>query len=56
MRFVHFAVDITVFASDSDINNVHAAVNLELVGVDNWCKTVRLSLDVSKTFFIYDKY
>ena len=35
MRDVHFADDTTVFASDSDINNVHS-VNTELVGVDNW--------------------
>ena len=35
MRFVHFAVGTTVFASDSDINNVHDSVNRELVGVDN---------------------
>ena len=35
MRFVHFADDTTVFASDNDINNVHATVNSELVGVDN---------------------
>ena len=27
MLFVHFAEDTTVFASDSDINNVHATVN-----------------------------
>ena len=27
MRFGHFADDTTVFASDSDINNVHATVN-----------------------------
>ena len=30
MRFVHFADDTTVFASDSDINNVHDTVNREL--------------------------
>ena len=36
MRFVHFADVTTVFASDSDINDVHATVNRELVGVDNW--------------------
>ena len=35
MRFVHFADDTTVFKSDSDINNVHATANKELVGVDN---------------------
>ena len=49
MRLVHFADDTTVFASDSDIKNVHASVNRELVGVDNWLKTNKLSLKVSKT-------
>ena len=38
MRFVHFAEDTTVFASDSDINNVLATVNMELVGVDSCLK------------------
>ena len=33
MRFVHFADDTTAFSSDSDINNVHATMNRELVGV-----------------------
>ena len=47
MRFIHFVDDTTVFASDSDINDVHATVNRELVGVDNWLKTNRLSLNVS---------
>ena len=49
MRFVHFADDKTVFTSDSEINNVHATVNRELVGVDNWLKTNILSLYVCKT-------
>ena len=44
MRFVHFADDTTVFASDSEINNVHATVNRELVGVDNWLKANRDSI------------
>ena len=35
MRFVHFAFDPRVVASDSDINNVLARVNRELVGVNN---------------------
>ena len=39
MRFVHFADDTTVFASDSDINDVHATVNRELIVIDNWLKT-----------------
>ena len=56
MRFVHFADDTTVFASDSDINNVHATVNIELVGVDNWFKTNKLSLNVSKTSYMIISY
>ena len=52
MRFVHFADDTTAFASDSDINNVHATVNRELVGVDNLPKTNRVSLNVWKTSYI----
>ena len=36
MHFAHFADDTTVFASNSDINNVHATENREPVGVDNW--------------------
>ena len=35
MSFVHFSNDTIVCASDSDINNVPATVNRELVGVDN---------------------
>ena len=52
MRFVYFANDTTVFASDSDINNVHATVNRELVDVDNRLKANRLSLNVSKTSYM----
>ena len=52
MRFVHFADDTTFFVSDSDINNVHTTVNRELVGVDNWLKANRLSLNVSKTSYM----
>ena len=52
LRFVHFADDTTVFGFDSDINNVHASVHRELVGVDNWLKTNRLSMNVSKTLYM----
>ena len=48
MRFVHFPDDTTVFASYSDIINVDATVNRELVGVDNWLKANRLSLNSVK--------
>ena len=50
MRFVHFSDDTTVFASDSDITNVHAIVNRELEG--NWRKTNRLSMNVSKISYM----
>ena len=50
--FVHFADDTTVFASDNDINNDHATLNRELVGVDNWLKDNILSLNVSKTSYM----
>ena len=52
MRFDHFADDTTVFASDSDVNNAHATVNRELVGVDNWLKVNRLSLNISITSYM----
>ena len=52
MRFAHFPDDTTVFAPDSDINTVHATVNRELVGVDDWLKTNRLSLNDSKTSYM----
>ena len=50
--FCSFANDTTVFASSSDIINVHATVNRELVGVDNWLKANRLSLNISKTSYM----
>ena len=52
MRFVHFADDMTVFASKTGIKNVHANVNREPVAVDNWLKANILSLNVSKTSYI----
>ena len=52
MSFAHFADDTTVFASDSDINNFHASVNMELVDVDNWLKANGLSLNVRKVSYM----
>ena len=49
---VHLSADAIVFASDSNINNVHATVNRELVGVDKWLMANRLSLYISKTPYI----
>ena len=40
-----------LFASDSDINNVHATMNMELI-VDNLLKAKKLSLNVSKTSYM----
>ena len=45
-------ISLTVFASESDINNAHATVNWKLVGVDNWLKANRLSLNVSKISYL----
>ena len=56
LRFVQFVDDTTVFASGSDINGVHASVKRELVGVDNWLKSNRLSLNVSKTSYTIISY
>ena len=50
-HFIHFVDDSTVFASDSDMNNVHATLNRELIGVDNWLKANRLSTNVRKTSY-----
>ena len=52
VRFVNFDDDTTVFASGSGINNVHASVNWELVGVDNGHKANILSLNFSKTSYM----
>ena len=52
MHFVQFLDDTSDCASDSDLNNVHATVNRELVEVDNKLKANRLSLNVSRTSFM----
>ena len=39
-------------ASDSDINNVQATVDIELMQDDKWLKANRLSLNVSKTSYM----
>ena len=52
MRFVQVADYTTVFESDSDVNNVHATVNSELLIDDNWLKTNRFSLNVGKTSYM----
>ena len=43
-QFLHASVTLTI--------NVNATVNRELVGVDNWLKASRLSLNVSKTSYM----
>ena len=52
MRFVHYPDDTTVFSSDSDINNVHATSKRKRLGVDNWLKANRLSLNVNKISYM----
>ena len=50
MTILHFADDTTIFASDSDVNYVHATVNRELV--DNLLQANRLFLNVSKISYM----
>ena len=52
IRCVLFILLTIRFASDSDINNVHATVNTELVGGDNRVKAKRLSFKVGKTSYM----
>ena len=53
MRFVHFADDTRVVASNSDTNNVHSTVNRELVFTAHyWLKINRISLNVSKISYM----
>ena len=52
MHFAHSGDDTTAFASDGDINNVHDTVDEELMGVYNWLKASRLSLNISKSSYM----
>ena len=53
MYFVHFADDVIFFASNSDIDNVHASVNRVLVGVITGSRPTDLfSLNISKTSYM----
>ena len=47
---------IQEFLHLSDINNVYATVNRDLVGVDNWLKANRLSLNISKSSYMIISY
>ena len=46
------ALCILLTLHPTDITNVHASVNRELVGVDNWLQTNRFSLNVSKSSYM----
>ena len=53
MRFVQFADGTTlVFEPYCDINNVHATVNRELEGVDNWLKASRFFFNFNETSYM----
>jgi len=52
LKFVHFADDTTVFHSGSDINDVIAEINSELLCVRDWLHCNRLSLNVGKTSYM----
>ena len=52
LKFVHFADDTTVFASDKNVNRLIDTLNNELKNVDDWLVTNRLSLNVQKTSYM----
>ena len=52
LRFVHFADDTTVFASDNNIKRLFDSINNELKNVDDWLIANRLSLNVQKTSYM----
>jgi len=51
-NFVHFADDTTVFLKRDVVEELEQSVNVELVNLDTWLKANRLSLNVSKTFYM----
>lgn len=52
INFTHFADDTSVFLSSNDINYLTCKMNLELVNVNNWLMSNRLSLNVDKTKYM----
>ena len=52
LKFVHFADDTTVFFANKCMKHVHSVMNEELIKVDEWLKSNRLSLNVSKTSYM----
>jgi hypothetical protein len=52
LQFVHFADDTTVFCSRDSAAGAIDVMNGGLLGVDQWLKSNRLSLNVNKTFYM----
>jgi len=52
LSYVHFADDTTVFLKHDDPRVVEPSINLELNNVYTWLKANRLSLNISKTFYM----
>jgi hypothetical protein len=53
LNFIHFADDTTLFCSGSDIFNMQTLINNELLSVEEWLCANRLSLNISKTNFMF---
>jgi len=53
LNFVHFADDTTVFMRHDNVDELKRMVNVELAGVDTWLKINRLSLNISKTSYMF---
>jgi len=53
LKFIHFADDTTVFLSGADANVLADDVNSELVYVVQWLNANRLSLNVTKSSYMF---
>ena len=52
IKLLLYADDITMYVSGQDVNNLIFAVNNELVIINNWFISNRLSLNLNKSSFI----
>jgi hypothetical protein len=52
LSFVHFADDTTVFLSGVNVADIIPAINRELVKVDSWLCSNKLSLNLDKTVYM----
>ena len=52
MKFIIFADDTTILCSGKNVRNVQDKLNRELIKVNSWFQTNKLSLNISKTSYM----